>query len=192
MKYNILSASVVGALLLTGCGNTINDEKDIAAFSTSIAEFTAYLNDADERINSLDTTKRESCDELLDILDEMEDEFAKLASIDVPDKYDGVKTLAQGASNNMSMAVSYYHYVYEGDEVDYSDSQTAYEYYMRAMLEVECIGYVLANEDIPENLLEDSGIHVTVHGESNDESILNKLLGESNADEEVIIGNEQE
>jgi hypothetical protein len=180
--------------MLTGCGSTSKEQQEIAAFSTSISEFTSYLNDAGERINSLDTTNKESCDELLDILDEMEGEFTKLAELDVPDKYDGVKTLAEGASNNMSTAVSYYHSVYDGDEFDYNDSQTAYEYYMRAMLEVECIGYVLANEDIPETLLDDVGIHVTVHGETTDESILNKLLGdESETDDnndEVTIQNE--
>jgi hypothetical protein len=186
IKHNILLLSTVGALMLTGCGGTSADEQELAAFSTSISDFTSYLGEADEKINSLDTTQKESCDELLDILDEMEDEFTKFANIDVPEKYDGVQTLAQGASNNMSMAVSYYHSVYEGDEFDYDDSQTAYEYYMRAMLEVECIGYILANEDIPDSLLDDAGISVTVRDETTDESILNKWLG----DEEVIIENE--
>jgi hypothetical protein len=194
IKHSILAVSVVGAIMLTGCGSTSKEQQEIAAFSTSISEFTSYLNDAGERINSLDTTSQESCEELLDILDEMEGEFTKLAELDVPDKYDSVKTLAEGASNNMSAAVSYYHSVYGGDEFDYDDSQTAYEYYMRAMLEVECIGYVLANEDIPETLLDDVGIHVTVHGETTDESILNKLLGDGSStdddNDEVIIQNE--
>jgi hypothetical protein len=62
---------------------------------------------------------------------------------------------------------------------------------MRAMLEVECIGYILANEDIPEGLLEDSGISLTVSGETTDANILNKWLGDdSSSDDEVIIENE--
>jgi hypothetical protein len=180
IKINkILFASILGAFILTGCGSANNDDKEVAAFSNSVSEFTTYLTDAGTRINSLDTTQKESCTELLEILDEMDGEFEKLAALDVPDSYDGFTTLAQSASANMSSAVSYYHLVYEDDVFDYDASQTAYEYYMRAMLEVECIGYILANEDIPEGLLDDAGIHVTISGESSDESILNKWLGDN-------------
>jgi outer membrane murein-binding lipoprotein Lpp len=190
-KRKLLLAAFAGMLMLTGCGSTSKDEKAVAAFSSSISEFTSYLDSANEQINELDTTQKESCDELLDILDEMEIEFENLANLDVPDKYESVKTLAQGASKNMTQAVSYYHYFFEGDTYDSDDSETAYEYYMRAMLEVECIGYILANEDIPEGLLEDSGISLTVSGETTDANILNKWLGDdSSSDDEVIIENE--
>jgi hypothetical protein len=177
----ILLASLTGAFILTGCGSTSAEDKEVAAFSTSVSDFTSYLTDAGERINALDTTQKESCTELLEILDEMDEEFEQLASIEVPEQYDGFRTLAQSASDNMNNAVSYYHSVYEDDYFDYDASQTAYEYYMRAMLEVECIGYILANEDIPDGLLDDAGIHVTISGESSDESILNKWLGDDNS-----------
>jgi hypothetical protein len=167
----------------------------VAAFSSSISDFTSYLYSANEQINSLDCTQKESCDELMDILDEMEGEFESLANLDVPEKYDGVRTLAQGASNNMSLAVSYYHSAFESETFNSDDSSTAYEYYMRAMLEVECIGYILANEDIPDGLLDDVGIHVTVSGETTDENLLNKWLGDGSStndesNDEVIIENE--
>jgi hypothetical protein len=179
IKHKILAISMASILILSGCGNNSSDDKATAAFSSSISEFTDYLNEANERINSLDTTSKESCDELLSILDEMEGEFNKLAELEIPDTYSGIASFAKGASNNMTSAVSYYHSIYEGDEFDYDDSQKAYEYYMRAMLEVECMGYLLANEDIPEGLLDEVGIHLTVHDESSDESILSKWLGES-------------
>jgi hypothetical protein len=192
IKINkILLASLAGAFILTGCGKTSSEDKEIAAFSSSVADFTSYLTDAGEKINNLDTTQSESCDELLEILDEMGEEFEKLASLDVPDSYDGFSTLAQNASANMSSAVSYYHLVYDSDEgeFDYDASQTAYEYYMRAMLEVECIGYILSNQDIPDTLLEDAGIHVTVSGESSDESILNKWLGDDSSTDDANTDN---
>jgi hypothetical protein len=192
IKINkILLASLAGAFILTGCGKTSNEDKEIAAFSSSVADFTSYLTDAGEKINNLDTTQSESCDELLEILDEMDEEFEKLASLNVPDSYDGFNTLAQSASANMSNAVSYYHLVYDSDdgEFDYDASQTAYEYYMRAMLEVECIGYILSNQDIPDTLLEDAGIHVTVSGESSDESILNKWLGDDSSTDDANTDN---
>jgi outer membrane murein-binding lipoprotein Lpp len=181
-KNIILFTSLAGILLLSGCAS--KEDKETAAFSSSISDFTSYLSETDTKINSLDTTQKESCDELLELLDGLEEEFAKLADLDVPSQYDGIKTIAQSASLNMSSAVSYYHDVYEGDTFDYDDSQTAYEYYKRAMLEVECIGYILANEDIPDGLLDDVGIQVTVSGESNDKAIINKLLGDETTNTE--------
>jgi hypothetical protein len=193
IKINrLLLASLAGAFILTGCGKANTADDEIAAFSNSVSDFTSYLTDADEKINSLDTTQKESCTQLLEILDEMEQEFENLASLEVPAKYDGFRTLAQSASDNMNLAVSYYHSVYEGDEFDYDSSQTAYEYYMRAMLEVECIGYILSNQDIPDTLLEDAGIHVTISDESSDKSILNKWLGDNSSSENDDSENDED
>jgi hypothetical protein len=165
-------------LCLTGCGSTSKSEKELAAFSSSVSSFTDYMKEADTKINALDATDKEAYSELLDILDEMDDEFTKLSELDIPSQYGGVKTLASGASKNMSSAVSYYHSAFGSDTFDEDDAELAYEHYSRAMLEVECIGYILSGEEIPETLLENSGIQITIREGSNDESILNKWFSD--------------
>jgi hypothetical protein len=174
----IFLIAALGTLSLAGCGKNSDEEIEMAAFSSSISDFTSYINDANEKINSLDTTQSDSKLELLNILDDMDSEFSKLTEIDVPTQYASVKTFAEGASKNMSSAVSYYHLAYDTDIYDENDADAAYEHYTRAMLEIECIGYVLSGDEIPEDLLENAGIHVTVYEGSNDEKILDKWLSD--------------
>ena len=50
----------------------------------------------------------------------------------------------------MTNAVSYFHSAYEGEAFDEQDADVAYQYYTRAMVRIEYIGYVLVGE-IPEN-----------------------------------------
>lgn len=169
-KNKILFAALLGTVCLSGCGNTSDEEKELASFSTSVSEFTNYISESGEKINNLDVNKKESAEELLAILDDMDAEFAKFAELKAPDIYESVETLADGASTNMSMAVSYYHSAYEADEFNADDADVAYQYYTRAMKNVKGIGYVLSGEEIPTN--ED----ITVYEKSNDGHILDKWL----------------
>lgn len=169
-KNKILFAALLGTVCLSGCGNTSDEEKELASFSTSVSEFTNYISESGEKINNLDVNKKESAEELLAILDDMDAEFAKFAELKAPDIYESVETLADGASTNMSMAVSYYHSAYEADEFNADDADVAYQYYTRAMKNVKGIGYVLSGEEIPTD--ED----ITVYEKSNDGHILDKWL----------------
>lgn len=169
-KNKILFAALLGAVCLSGCGNTSDEEKELASFSTSVSEFTNYISESGEKINNLDVNKKESAEELLAILDDMDAEFAKFAELKAPDIYESVETLADGASTNMSMAVSYYHSAYEADEFNADDADVAYQYYTRAMKNVKGIGYVLSGEEIP------TGEDITVYEKSNDGYILDKWL----------------
>lgn len=169
-KNKILFAALLGTVCLSGCGNTSDEEKELASFSTSVSEFTNYISESGEKINNLDVNKKESAEELLAILDDMDAEFAKFAELKAPDIYESVETLADGASTNMSMAVSYYHSAYEADEFNADDADVAYQYYTRAMKNVKGIGYVLSGEEIP------TGEDITVYEKSNDGYILDKWL----------------
>ena len=51
--------------MLSGCGNTSEAEKELAVFSSSVTDFSEYIQEADEKINSLDVSQKESADELL-------------------------------------------------------------------------------------------------------------------------------
>ena len=132
-----------------------------------------------EKINGLDINEKESVTELLAILDDMDAEFAKFAEIDAPDIYESVETLANGASTNMSMEVSYYHSAYDADEFNADDADVAYQYYTRAMKNVKGIGYVLSGEEIP------TGEDITVYEKSNDGHILDKWLSSDEDENEM-------
>lgn len=183
-KTLLLSAALLGVLGLSGCGNTSDEEKTLAVFSSSIADFKDYIQEADERINGLDVNQQESASELLEILDSMETEFAEFAELSraqAPNQYESISRLAEQASSDMTMAVSYYHTAYESEEFDKNYADAAYQHYTYSMEAVKYIGMLLKGEDIPEN------DHVTVQEITNDEHILDRWLS---GDKEEDAGNE--
>ena len=172
-KYFIGTLTTV--LCLTACGHT-NEEKELADFSSSISSFTASIQDANQQINELDVNDANASQELLSILDGLDEKFKELADLSVPEQYQSIETLSDEASENMTNAVSYFHSAYEGEAFDEQDADVAYQYYTRAMVRIEYIGYVLVGE-IPEN------DHVKVQEqELNDTRFIDKIL--DNNDEE--------
>ena len=174
-KCKYIIGTLTTVLCLTACGHT-NEEKGLADFSSSISSFTASIQDANQQINELDVNDANASQELLSILDGLDEKFKELADLSVPEQYQSIETLADEASENMTNAVSYFHSAYEGEAFDEQDADVAYQYYTRAMVRIEYIGYVLVGE-IPEN------DHVKVQEqELNDTRFIDKIL--DNNDEE--------
>ena len=174
-KCKYIIGTLTTVLCLTACGHT-NEEKELADISSSISSFTASIQDANQQINELDVNDANASQELLSILDGLDEKFKELADLSVPEQYQSIETLADEASENMTNAVSYFHSAYEGEAFDEQDADVAYQYYTRAMVRIEYIGYVLVGE-IPEN------DHVTVQEqELNDTRFIDKIL--DNNDEE--------
>ena len=174
-KCKYIIGTLTTVLCLTACGHT-NEEKELAVFSSSISSFTASIQDANQQINELDVNDANASQELLSILDGLDEKFKELADLSVPEQYQSIETLADEASENMTNAVSYFHSAYEGEAFDEQDADVAYQYYTRAMVRIEYIGYVLVGE-IPEN------DHVKVQEqELNDTRFIDKIL--DNNDEE--------
>lgn len=174
-KCKYIIGTLTTVLCLTACGHT-NEEKELADFSSSISSFTASIQDTNQQINELDVNDANASQELLSILDGLDEKFKELADLSVPEQYQSIETLADEASKNMTNAVSYFHSAYEGEAFDEQDADVAYQYYTRAMVRIEYIGYVLVGE-IPEN------DHVTVQEqELNDTRFIDKIL--DNNDEE--------
>ena len=60
--FRLLAAALLGAVSLSGCTDSSEEEKTLASFSSSVADFTDYIQDADGKINNLDVTIKESAD----------------------------------------------------------------------------------------------------------------------------------
>ena len=179
-KILLCTSVLAGVISLTGCSGKSEKEKELAVFSSSIADFTDSIQEADERLNSLDVSQKESVGELLEILDELDAEFAEFAvrsRNQTPDQYESVPRLAQQASIDMSTAVSYYHTAYESEEFNENYADAAYQCYANSMEAVKYIGMLILGEKIPEN------DHITVYEITNDENILDKWLSGDKEDE---------
>ncbi|MBO5031104.1 MAG: hypothetical protein J6C19_06560 [Lachnospiraceae bacterium] len=176
-KYQPIFAALAGVILLSGCANTSEEETELANFSSSVSEFTNYIKDTDSKLNELDVNNQEAVDELLAILDDMDAKFSQFAELEAPAQYGGAGSLADEASEHMSLAVSYYHSAYEAETFDQSYSDAAYRYYELAMEDIKYIGYILSGDEIPEN------DRVTVYEEANDSHILDKWLSDDSEDD---------
>ncbi len=171
-RYKLLAAALFCALCLSGCQKSNEDEVALASFSSSVEDFTNYMKDAEEKINTLDVSKKESVDELLSILDGMNDKIAAFSKIAPPTQYTGILEPLETASDHMSSAASYFHSAYESEVYNENDASVAYQHYQISMKWIRIAGYIIAGDEIPESE------HVTVYEEVNDNHIFNKWLSE--------------
>lgn len=140
-------AILLTALVVTGCGK--NDAADeLSTYKASMTTFCDNISYINDQINSLDGTGESDVEDLLKNLDTLNEQFAQMAELTVPDKFGAVEDLADGASENMSMAVSYYHEAYDSDVFNQNYADAAYEYYTRANTRLNYILQILHGEEI--------------------------------------------
>ena len=153
MKKKVLTL-ILTVLLTTftliGCGkNNSADELDIYLTSmTTFCDNIAYIND---QINALDGYGDSDVETLLKNLDTLEDQFSQMADLTVPDEFSAIDNLADEASENMNMAVSYYHEAYDSGTFNQNYADSAYEYYIRANTRLGYILKILHGEDITDD-----------------------------------------
>ena len=146
-----LILSVLSAvLLLTGCGKsgTADELNSYQASMSTFCDNISYLND---QINSLDGTGESDVETLLKHLDTLDEQFAQMAELTVPDEFAAIEKLADEASENMTMAVSYYHEAYDSDTFNQNYADAAYEYYTRANTRLGYILKILHGEEITDD-----------------------------------------
>ncbi len=143
----VIFTATLSVFILTGCGN---DQKtnELSIYQASMETFCdniVYIND---QINALDGSGESDVAELLENLDTLNDQFTQMASLDVPEEFELVEDLADNASENMNMAVTYYHQAYESDPFNQNYADAAYQYYSRANQRLGYILQVLHGEEI--------------------------------------------
>lgn len=150
MKKHIITLIlpiILAVLAVTGCGSnkTADELSSYQASMTTFCDNIAYIND---QINSLDGTGESDVETLLNNLDTLDDQFIQMAELDVPEKFSTIENLADEASENMTMAVSYYHEAYDSGTFNANYADAAYEYYTRANTRLGYILQILHGEEI--------------------------------------------
>lgn len=140
----LLTATVFA---LTGCGSSEKTD-ELATYRASMETFCDNISYIDDKINALDGTGESDVSDLLDNLDTLSDQFAQMAELSVPDEFSAVEDLADEASENMDMAVSYYHQAYEAEKFNQNYADAAYEYYTRANVRLGYILQILHGEEV--------------------------------------------
>lgn len=143
----ILFSALLLTFSITGCGKN-ESTNELSVYRASMETFCdniVYLND---KINSLDGSDVSDVDKLLENLDTLNDQFSQMAELEVPDKFELVEDLADNASENMNMAVTYYHQAYESTPFSQNYADAAYQYYTRANQRLGYILQILHGEEI--------------------------------------------
>ena len=149
MKKTFLMISLllsISIFCLTGCSNETTQE--LAVYQASMETFCDNITYLNGEINKLDGSGENDIHELLSHLDTLNDQFAQLAELSVPEQFENVADLASEASENMNMAVEYYHQAYEGEKFNQNYADAAFEYYSRANLRLNYILRILHGETI--------------------------------------------
>ncbi len=131
-KYTILTV-ILSALLFAGCAK----DDELTVFRDKFEEFCNNVSTIDTSINSIDADSEEAPGELLSLLDELETEFQELAALDVPEEFEYMESLADEASENMSLAVENYHTAFKSETHDSYAASIAAQYYERAYKRIQ-------------------------------------------------------
>ena len=134
----------------TGCGKN-NTTDELSSYQASMSTFCDNISYINDQINALDGTGESDVETLLKNLDMLDEQFAQMAELTVPDEFATIDNLADEASENMTMAVSYYHEAYDSDTFNENYADAAYEYYTRANTRLGYILQILHGEEITDD-----------------------------------------
>lgn len=143
----LILSVLLTVLTISGCGKS-NAADELSTYQASMTTFCNNISYINDQINALDGTGESDVADLLKNLDTLNDQFAQMAQLTVPEEFAAVEDLADGASENMNMAVSYYHEAFDSGVFNPNYADAAYEYYTRANTRLGYILNILHNEEI--------------------------------------------
>lgn len=182
-KCRMVCAGILCALFLTACG----EDEALTAYQEDMTEFFEHIAAYNDGMNAIDASSEDAAAQLLNYLDQLRDEIAWMAALEVPEQFSAVDSLADEADENMQQAVALYHQAYESESYDEAVAEAAREYYDRANIRIQYIITILHGE-IPEG----EGVTYTEENSILGGGYLNKTDEEETADTESGEASEAE
>lgn len=145
MKYKLMGICLFLVLFFTACG----EDETLNAYLEDMNTFFSRMAEYNEKINGIDRDSETALPELLGYLDELEEDIAWMADLEVPEQFSAAESLADEAAENMKQAVELFHKACEGEQFDDATAQAAIEYYNRTNIRIKYIITILHGE-IPE------------------------------------------
>ena len=144
-KYTLILALVLGMGTMAGCG----EKEELTTFKVEMDDFYTEVSAIENAMNEIDEQSENAVSTLLINMEQMSEQFQKLAELEVPDEFVSVEDLADDAADYMYEAVRLYGEAYEEDYVSDAMIQAAAENYESAMKRINYIAILLQGE-IPE------------------------------------------
>lgn len=135
----ILTLLIISTLFCVGCGRST-----VSTFKADMEKFLVDLTKIDTQMNAIDPDSTNAVKEMLECIDALDKGFADLANINVPTEFSAIESLADEASEYMSMALENYNTAFATEDYyDESYGTVAAEYFARAMKRKEYIAIIL-------------------------------------------------
>ena len=145
IKYTLILSLVLCMSVIAGCG----EKEELTMFKEEISNFYTEVSALEAELDSIDEQSENAVSTIMISLEQMNDQFQKLAEIEVPTEFISVEDLAEDAASYMYEAVRLYGEAYEEDYVSDAMIQAAAENYESAMKRINYIAILLQGE-IPE------------------------------------------
>lgn len=144
-RYVLILVTIASMLIFSGCG----EKEELTVFKEQISNFYTDVSALETEMNSIKEDSENAVSTLLVSLEQMSEQFQKLADLEVPAEFISVEELADDAASYMYEAVRLYGEAYEDDYVSDSLIQAASDNYESAMKRINYIAILLQGE-IPE------------------------------------------
>ena len=153
-KYILIVSLVVCMSMLTGCG----EREELTTFQEQMDDFYTEVSAIETSMNAIDEQSENAVSTLLINMEQMSEQFQKLAELEIPAEFISIEDLADDAADYMHEAVRLYSEAYEEDYVSDAMIEAAAENYESAMKRVNYIAVLLQGE-IPEGatVIEEEG-----------------------------------
>ena len=144
-RYVLILVTITSMLFFSGCG----EKEELTVFKEQISNFYTEVSAIETEINAIAEDSENAVSTLLINMEQMSEQFQKLADLEVPAEFVSVEDLADDAASYMYEAVRLYGEAYEDDYVSDSLIQAASYNYESAMKRINYIAILLQGE-IPE------------------------------------------
>jgi len=139
-------ATLIAGLLITATLSGCGQDSAITEFKYEIDDFCTQISEIDTSINNIDAGADSAITLLLEYLDDLDAEFQDFTTVDFPEEFDYLESVADEAATYMSEAVKSYKEVYSNG---YNEAMAEYakENYSRAYKRIQIIITCLHGEE---------------------------------------------
>ncbi len=152
MKKYILTfiITLFSVVFLTGCG----EDPELTKFKTNFENFCINLSTLDNSINKINAESDNASDKLIGYINQMDDQFKALASLEFPEDFKYLEELADEASDYMTEAAVSYEKAYADNTFDQKMCDYAFKNYKRAYKRIQImLIYLHGDEPSEEDLI---------------------------------------
>lgn len=142
MKIKLLLCACLISIGICGCSKT---DDTASAYRKNMNEFFDNVSSINESINQIDSNSENYEEEIINKLYELDTEFSKMATYEVPAEFPYVQQLSTNAATNMSRSLTYYRMVFS-DGYSEENEQLATAYYEEANKNLKYIIRILHGE----------------------------------------------